>query len=117
MNNSDGSAATSPGYCPLNFRKKRLSARRLAQEAINEERHGSRARPPVPPAPSASACRPRCARSEEALSPRVLRRTLDELQAIVDPLVSEVEGGRRAQAVARLVCQRHARAAARPAGC
>ena len=37
---------------------------------------------------------------EEALSPRVLRRTLEELKAIVDPQVSEVEGGRRAQGVA-----------------
>jgi len=38
---------------------------------------------------------------EEALSPRVLRRTLEELRAIVDPQVSEVEGGRRAQGVAQ----------------
>jgi len=37
---------------------------------------------------------------EEALSPRVLRRTLEELKAIVDPRVSEVEGGRRAMGVA-----------------
>jgi malonyl-CoA decarboxylase len=37
---------------------------------------------------------------EEALSPRVLRRTLEELRAIVDPQVSEVEGGRRAEGVA-----------------
>jgi malonyl-CoA decarboxylase len=37
---------------------------------------------------------------EEALSPRVLRRTLQELQAIVDPRVSEVEGGRRAKGLA-----------------
>lgn len=37
---------------------------------------------------------------DEALSPRVLRRTLQELQAIIDERVSEVEGGRRAQAVA-----------------
>mgnify|MGYP000182071120 CR=1 FL=1 len=37
---------------------------------------------------------------EEALSPRVLRRTLEELKAIVDARVSEVEGGRRAQGVA-----------------
>ena len=36
----------------------------------------------------------------EALSPRVLRRTLHELQAIIDPRVSEVEGGRRAMDVA-----------------
>ncbi len=38
---------------------------------------------------------------EEALSPRELRRTYDELKAIVDPRVSEVEGGRRAQGVAQ----------------
>ena len=37
---------------------------------------------------------------EEALSPRVLRRTLQELQAIIDPRVSDVEGGRRAKAIA-----------------
>ena len=37
---------------------------------------------------------------EEALSPHVLRRTLTELQAVVDTQVSEVEGGRRAKAVA-----------------
>ncbi|MDP3761499.1 MAG: malonyl-CoA decarboxylase [Ramlibacter sp.] len=39
-------------------------------------------------------------RHQEALSPRVLRRTLTELQAIIDPQVSEVEGGRRARGVA-----------------
>jgi malonyl-CoA decarboxylase len=39
-------------------------------------------------------------RHQEALSPRVLRRTLTELQAIVDPGVSEVEAGRRAMDVA-----------------
>ncbi|MEO5672861.1 MAG: malonyl-CoA decarboxylase, partial [Ramlibacter sp.] len=39
-------------------------------------------------------------KKEEALSPRVLRRTLQELQAVVDPQVSEVEGGRRARGVA-----------------
>ena len=40
-------------------------------------------------------------RKQEALSPRVLRRTLTELQSIVDPQVSEVEGGRRANGVAQ----------------
>jgi malonyl-CoA decarboxylase len=38
---------------------------------------------------------------QEALSPRVLRRSLVELQAICDQRVSEVEGGRRAQGVAK----------------
>ena len=39
-------------------------------------------------------------RHQEALSPRVLRRMLTELQAIVDPRVSEVEGARLAHAFA-----------------
>jgi malonyl-CoA decarboxylase len=42
----------------------------------------------------------------EAMSPRMLRRTLDELKAIIDPQVSEVEGGRRA----RELIERYARA-------
>ena len=42
---------------------------------------------------------------EEALSPRVLRRTLLELKAIVDPQVSEVEGGLRAKGVAQWYAQ------------
>jgi len=37
---------------------------------------------------------------DEALSPRELRSTLQELRAIVDPQVSEIEGGRRGKAVA-----------------
>ena len=37
---------------------------------------------------------------KEALSPRSLRRTLSLLQGVVDPQVSEVEGGRRAKALA-----------------
>ena len=37
---------------------------------------------------------------DEALSPRMLRRALEELRGIVDPRVSEVEGGRRAAALA-----------------
>ena len=39
-------------------------------------------------------------RPPEALSPRALRRTLTVLQAIIDPRISEVEGGRRAKGVA-----------------
>ncbi len=34
---------------------------------------------------------------EEAMSPRMLRRVLEELKATIDPRISEVEGGRRAQ--------------------
>ena len=64
--------------------------------------------PPAPaPAPAALARTTRerlvatWRRGQEALSPRVLRRTLAELQAIVDSRVSEVEGGRRACEFAR----------------
>ena len=38
---------------------------------------------------------------EEALSPRILRRTLHDLKGVVDPQVSEAEGGLRAKAVAQ----------------
>jgi malonyl-CoA decarboxylase len=36
---------------------------------------------------------------QEAMSPRQLRRLLDQLKGVVDPLLSEVEGGSRAQAL------------------
>ena len=39
-------------------------------------------------------------RQGEALSPRALRHLLDQLHAVVDSRISEVEGGRRAQALA-----------------
>ena len=39
--------------------------------------------------------------AQEALSPRMLRRMLRELKAVVDPQVSEVEGGLRASDMAR----------------
>ena len=56
------------------------------------------------PAPARRSTRDRLGavlrQKEEALSPRVLRRTLLELQAIIDPQVSEVEGGLRAKGVA-----------------
>ena len=40
-------------------------------------------------------------RQGEALSPRVLRRTLAELQAVGNPLISDVEGARLAAGVAQ----------------
>ncbi len=42
---------------------------------------------------------------EEALSPRVLRRTLLELKKVVEPQVSEVEGGLRARRIAQWYAQ------------
>ncbi|NIM43665.1 MAG: malonyl-CoA decarboxylase [Hydrogenophaga sp.] len=43
--------------------------------------------------------RARLRQEGEALAPRALRQLLDQLKGVVDPLVSEVEGGRRAQAL------------------
>ncbi len=44
-------------------------------------------------------------RGQEAMSPRVLRRVLGELQAVIQPRTSDVEGGRRAQALAQWYAQ------------
>jgi malonyl-CoA decarboxylase len=56
-----------------------------------------------PPAPRTTRERLQATlrRGQEALSPRVLRRTRAELQASVDPRASAVEGGRRAMAFAQ----------------
>lgn len=40
-------------------------------------------------------------RHGEALPPRALRKALEDMQAVIDPRVSEVEGGRRASALAQ----------------
>ena len=61
----------------------------------------SPARAPAGNAPTERSTRERLAASrrvgEEAMSPRMLRRVLEELRAVIDPQISEVEGGARAQ--------------------
>lgn len=52
-----------------------------------------------PERPTAERLRARLRQGNEALAPRALRQLLDQLKGVVDPLVSEVEGGRRAQAL------------------
>jgi malonyl-CoA decarboxylase len=61
----------------------------------------SRLRKPSPAAARTTQERlkARLRQGEEAMSPSALRHKLDELKAIVDPLVSEVEGGKRAEAL------------------
>ncbi|GAA4429686.1 malonyl-CoA decarboxylase [Acidovorax lacteus] len=44
-------------------------------------------------------------RADEALSPRALRRLLADLQEVAAPQLSEIEGGRRAEAVAQWYAQ------------
>jgi malonyl-CoA decarboxylase len=56
------------------------------------------AKPPVPRS-TQERLKATLRHDEEAMSPRMLRQSLKDLQAIVDPMVSEVEGGRRAQAM------------------
>jgi len=51
------------------------------------------------PRSTAERLKARLRQDPEALSPRALRQLLEQLKAVVDPLVSEVEGGRRAQAL------------------
>jgi malonyl-CoA decarboxylase len=55
--------------------------------------------PAAGPRPLAERLEATLRRPGEALAPRALRRALAELQAVVDPSVSEVEAGRRAHAV------------------
>lgn len=40
--------------------------------------------------------------SNEAMSPRLLRRSLHVMQAVIDPSISEIEGGRRAEQLAAI---------------
>ena len=85
-----------------------VSAARPASEiiatAVSSASAAAPASAPASPPPGGRSTRERLnatlRKKEEALSPRVLRRTLQELKAIVDPQVSEVEGGRRASGVA-----------------
>jgi malonyl-CoA decarboxylase len=62
------------------------------------ERVVSRLRPKAAtPRSTEERLRARLRQGDEALAPRQLRQRMEELKAIVDPLVSEVEGGKRAQ--------------------
>ncbi|VTU30519.1 Malonyl-CoA decarboxylase (MCD) [Variovorax sp. PBL-H6] len=51
------------------------------------------------PRPLAERLEATLRRNGEALAPRALRRALGELQAVIDPRISEVEAGRRAHGV------------------
>lgn len=55
---------------------------------------------PRPPRTLAERLAATLRRRGEALAPRTLRRALEDLQSVIDARVSEVEGGRRARAVA-----------------
>ncbi len=67
-----------------------------------EAADGAGSAPAKPPAPRSTHERLQATlrRGQEALSPRALRRLLTDLQEVAATQVSEVEGGRRAEAVA-----------------
>ncbi len=82
------------------FKQKEAEAKEaLAQAAIKT---GAKTAPPQTVAARSISMRLEATlrQEDEALSPRLLRRALQELQAIIDPRASEVEGGRRAMEVA-----------------
>ena len=99
MNTSEWIGRTVSGWLPAG---KRDGTKAATSEAKHE---GRSAKPVADKESSVRSSRERLnatlRHKEEALSPRVLRRTLTELQAIVDPSVSEVEGGKRARGVAQ----------------
>ncbi|CAM3983226.1 malonyl-CoA decarboxylase [Paracidovorax anthurii] len=74
------------------------------ESSQNPEAPGAAGKPAAPRPPAPRSTHERLAatlrKGQEALSPRALRRLLADLQEVAAPQVSEVEGGRRAEAVA-----------------
>lgn len=73
-----------------------MNTREWLNERVSRLRAPAVAPQPAPVRSTHERLKARLRQGEEALSPRALRQKLDELKGIVDPLVSEVEGGRRA---------------------
>jgi malonyl-CoA decarboxylase len=73
-----------------------MNTREWLSDRVSRLRAPAVASQPAPARSTHERLKARLRQGEEALSPRALRHKLDELKGIVDPLVSEVEGGRRA---------------------
>ncbi|MBS4038517.1 MAG: malonyl-CoA decarboxylase family protein, partial [Hydrogenophaga sp.] len=69
-----------------------MNASTWINERVNKLRPAASAHRSV-----AERIKARLRQGDEALSPRALRQRMEDIQAVVDPMVSEVEGGRRAQ--------------------
>jgi malonyl-CoA decarboxylase len=67
-------------------------------ERVSRLRSPAKEKAPAPRSTN-ERLRARLRHDGEALAPRALRQLLDQLKGVVDPMVSEVEGGRRAQAL------------------
>ncbi len=94
-----------PGWLLRNTEKLRLNAMPSGAGLVRPPPAAVKPEAPARPLPAAGRSiaerlEATLSRQPEALSPRALRRALSELRAIIDPRVSEVEGGRRAQQTA-----------------
>lgn len=67
-------------------------------ERVSRLRSPAKEKAPAPRSTN-ERLRARLRHDGEALAPRALRQLLDQLKGVVDPMVSELEGGRRAQAL------------------
>lgn len=64
------------------------------------DKTADKAAKPTPPRTTHERLQATLRRGQEALAPRALRRVLADLQAVIQPRTSELEGGRRAKEVA-----------------
>jgi malonyl-CoA decarboxylase len=80
---------------------RKVSRLRPSPDAEGKKTAGAQASKPAGagPRPLAERLEATLRRPGEGLAPRALRRALAELQAVIDPRISEVEAGRRAHAV------------------
>lgn len=101
MNTSEWIGRTVAGWLPAGKRQGRPAPKDAADAGSDLGKTKPAQDKPAPVRSSRERLSATLRKKEEALSPRVLRRTLTELQAIVDPSVSEVEGGKRACGVAQ----------------
>lgn len=105
MNTSEWISRNVSKLLPADSKKKGAAASADASKSVPAKGAPADATAgPTSTSPAARSTRERLAATlrhkDEALSPRELRRTLTELQAVVDSHVSEVEGGRRAGGMA-----------------
>ncbi|MBP6305084.1 MAG: malonyl-CoA decarboxylase [Giesbergeria sp.] len=78
------------------------NADKRAEKSLEKsaDKTADKAAKPTPPRTTHERLQATLRRGQEALAPRALRRVLADLQAVIQPRTSELEGGRRAKEVA-----------------
>ena len=91
-----------PEWIARSVSRLRSSSSKIADKSVDKsaDKTTSTAAKPVPPRTTHERLQATLRRGEEALAPRTLRRVLTDLQAVIQPRTSELEGGRRAKEVA-----------------